>query len=150
MANTDDSKKRVIIDDEWNRRVIAEFRANDGRVGGRYEGLPMVLVHHRGRKTGTVRINPLVCRPLEGGGWAIFASKGGAPTHPQWYLNLLAHPRVTIEVGSSTLEVVARTAEGDEREGIWSHEKDEVPRFVEYEAKGAGRTIPVVILEPVS
>jgi deazaflavin-dependent oxidoreductase (nitroreductase family) len=149
MAHSDDVEQPVHIDDDWNQRVIAEFRANVGRVGGRYEGLPMVLLHHKGRNSGVVRVNPLVCRPLEGTGWAIFASKGGAPSHPQWYLNLLAEPRAAIEVADGTFDVVARPAAGDEREQIWSAEKHEVPRFADYDAKAAGRTIPVVILEPV-
>jgi deazaflavin-dependent oxidoreductase (nitroreductase family) len=93
--------------DDFNQKIIAEFRANGGKVGGQFEGAPMVLLHHRGAKTGTERVNPLVYRPV-GDDIAIFASKGGAPTNPDWYHNVVAHPETTIEVGPDTVAVVAR------------------------------------------
>jgi deazaflavin-dependent oxidoreductase (nitroreductase family) len=135
--------------DDWNQKIIEEFRANGGKVGGQFEGAPMILVHHKGRKTGTERVNPLVYQPLEGR-WAIFASKAGAPSDPEWYLNLVANPRTTIEVGTSTYEVVARTAAGSEREKIWEDQKKAAPGFADYEVKAGDRVIPVVVLEPVS
>jgi len=135
--------------DEFNRKVIEEFRANGGKVGGPFQGAPMVLVHHRGRKSGTERVSPLVYQPV-GGKWAVFASKAGAPTDPEWYLNLVANPRTTIEVGGDTCQVVARTATGAERETIWDNQKKVMPQFAEYEVKAGKRRIPVVILEPVS
>ncbi len=134
---------------DWNRGVIDEFRANGGKVGGNFADAPMILVHHKGRKSGTERVNPLVYQPLDGR-WAIFASKAGAPTDPEWYLNLVANPRTTIEVGTETHEVVARTAEGDERNTIWERQKQATPGFAEYEDKTGGRVIPVVVLEPVT
>jgi len=135
--------------DEFNRKVIEEFRANGGKVGGPFQGAPMVLVHHRGRKSGTERVSPLVYQPV-GGKWAVFASKAGAPTDPAWYLNLVANPRTTIEVGGDTFQVVARTATGAEREAIWDNQKKVMPQFAEYEVKADKRRIPVVIFEPVS
>jgi len=134
---------------EFNRKVIEEFRANGGKVGGPFQGAPMVLVHHRGRKSGTERVSPLVYQPV-GGKWAVFASKAGAPTDPAWYLNLVANPRTTIEVGGDTFQVVARTATGAEREKIWDNQKKVMPQFAEYEVKAGKRRIPVVIFEPVS
>lgn len=132
---------------DFNQQVIAEFRANGGKVGGPFEGAPMILVHHRGRKSGVERVNPLVSLPLEHG-WAIFASKAGAPTNPDWYHNLLASPRTTVEVGGDVVEVAVREAHGEERERIWARQKELNPGFADYEKKAGGRVIPVVVLEP--
>ena len=131
---------------DWNAGIIAEFRANEGRVGGRFEGAPMVLLHTTGAKTGKARVHPLVYQPLGDGRLAVFASRGGSPTHPDWYHNLVAHPAVTIELGTETLAKRARVATGDERERIWSAQKAAMPGFAEYE-KTAGRQIPVIVLE---
>jgi len=109
----------------------------------------MLLVHHKGRKSGTERVSPLVYQPV-GGKWAVFASKAGAPTDPDWYLNLVANPRTTIEVGGDTFHVVARTATGAERDAIWDNQKKAMPQFAEYEVKAGKRRIPVVIFESVS
>jgi deazaflavin-dependent oxidoreductase (nitroreductase family) len=133
--------------EDWNKRVIEEFRANDGAVGGQFAGLPLLLLHHRGARTGTERINPLAYR-RDGGSLVIFGSKAGAPTNPDWYHNLLANPRTTVEVGTDTVEVAARVAEGDERERLWSAQKQEIPGFADYETKTT-RVIPVVVLDPV-
>lgn len=130
-----------------NRRIIEEFRANEGRVGGSFEGFPLLLLHHRGARTGTERVNPLAYRELDGGAVAVFASKGGSPTHPGWYHNLRAHPEVRIEVGTKTLDAVARVAEGEERARIWEAQKRDWPAFADYEER-TDRQIPVVILEP--
>lgn len=131
---------------DWNLRVIEEFRANEGRVSGPFEGAPMILIHHRGAKSGTERVNPLMYQKVEDG-YAIFASKGGAPTNPDWYYNLVANPETTVEVGTETIPVRARVAQGEERERIWEKHKRAYPGFAEYE-KTANREIPVVILEP--
>jgi len=131
---------------DWNRRIIEEFRANEGRVGGNFEGATMILIHHRGAKTGKERVNPLVYQKVDGG-YAVFASKGGAPTHPDWYHNLVANPETVVEVGTATIPVRARVARGEERERIWEQQTRLYPGFVEYE-KTANREIPVVILEP--
>ena len=134
---------------DFNQRIIQEFRANSGKVGGPFEGAPIVLLHHRGARTGTERVTPLVCLPV-GDELAVFASKAGAPTDPQWLHNLVANPVTTVEVGTDTLQVRARVVGGDERERIWSEQKERMPGFAEYEEKAKGiREIPVVLLERV-
>ena len=130
---------------DWNTRVIDEFRSNQGKVGGPFEGRPMLLIHHRGAKSGTPRVSPVVYQPI-GDDFAVFASKGGAPTNPAWYHNLVAHPDVEVEVGGDTIPVRARVAEGEERERIWAEQKRLMPTFADYEAK-TKRQIPVIILE---
>ena len=132
----------------WNRKVIEEFRANDGKVGGEMEGWPIVLVHHVGAKSGTERVNPLVYQGLgDSGSVAIFASKGGAPTNPDWFHNLVAHPDTEIEIGGDTYPVTARVAAGEERERIFEAQKKAFPNFAEYEKTAAPRVIPVVVLD---
>jgi deazaflavin-dependent oxidoreductase (nitroreductase family) len=133
---------------DWNSKIIEEFRANGGKVGGPFEGAPLLLLHTVGARTGQQRVNPMMYRPVPGG-YAVFASKAGAPTNPDWYHNLLAHPRVTAEIGASTVELLAREAKGEEREQIWTAHKTANPGFAEYEQKTT-RQIPVVVLEPVS
>ena len=103
-------------------------------------------MHHKGAKSGTPRISPLVYQALDRG-YAVFASKGGAPDNPDWYHNLQANPDTEVEVGDAIIAVRARVAEGDERERIWTKQKQDFPAFAEYEAN-TSRTIPVVILEP--
>ena len=131
---------------DFNKAIIDEFRANGGKVGGNFEGAPMILLHHRGAKTGTERVSPLVYQPI-GDAFAVFGSKAGAPSHPHWYLNVVANPDTTVEVGSETIEVRARVAEGDERARIWAEQKRLMPGFADYEAAAGDREIPVVILE---
>ena len=128
-----------------NRRIIEEFRGNAGKVGGPFEGAPMLLLHHEGARTGIERVNPLVYQPV-GESFAVFASKAGAPTNPDWYHNLIANPEATVEVGEDTVRVRARVAEGEERERIWTKQKQKRPNFADYE-KQTSRQIPVVILE---
>ena len=130
---------------DWNRRIIEEFRANGGRVGGPFEGATMLILHTVGARTGQEREHPLVYRPL-GDDVAIFASKAGAPDHPAWYHNLRANPEVTVEIGTERVPMRARVAEGEERERIWEAQKADQPGFAEYEAK-TDRVIPVVVLE---
>lgn len=130
---------------DYNVRVIEEFRANGGKVGGAMASLPLLLVHHRGRKSGTGRVNPVAYQAV-GEDFAVFGSKAGAPTSPDWYHNLVASPDTVVEVGGETLPVRARVAQGEERERIWSRQKQAVPVFAEYEQRTT-RTIPVVILE---
>jgi deazaflavin-dependent oxidoreductase (nitroreductase family) len=133
---------------DWNSKIIEEFRANAGQVGGQFEGAPLLLLHTVGARTGQPRVNPMMYQPVPDG-YAVFASKGGAPANPDWYYNLLAHPRVTAEIGTGTAEFRARVAEGEERERIWAAQKAAYPGFADYERKTA-RQIPVVVLEPVS
>jgi deazaflavin-dependent oxidoreductase (nitroreductase family) len=136
---------RVSDFDDWNNKVIAEFRANDGKVGGQFEGAPILLLHTTGAKSGQERVNPMMYQQV-GEGYAVFASKGGAPTNPDWYHNVVAHPTVQAEIGSRRLPLTARVAAGDEREQIWSAQKSAYPGFADYEQKTT-RQIPVVILE---
>ena len=133
---------------DWNRRVIEEFRANGGKVGGDMEGSPIVLVHHVGAKSGPERVTPVVYQQLDGDAIAIFASKAGAPHHPDWFHNLVANPETEIELGSETRPVTARVATGDERTRIWEAQKQAFSNFAEYEQKAGAREIPVVVLEP--
>jgi deazaflavin-dependent oxidoreductase (nitroreductase family) len=133
--------------DDWNSKIIAEFRANGGKVGGPFEGAPLLLLHTVGAKTGQERVNPMMYRAV-GDGYAVFASKGGAPTNPDWYHNLLAHPQVRAEIGTETREFTARVADAQTREPIWTAHKRAYPGFADYETKTT-RQIPVVILEPV-
>ncbi|MDP9242390.1 MAG: nitroreductase family deazaflavin-dependent oxidoreductase [Actinomycetota bacterium] len=131
---------------DWNRGIIEEFRANKGRVKA-FAHQPLLLLHHRGAKSGTERVNPLAYQELENG-WAVFASKGGAPTNPDWYHNLVANPRARVEVGNETVDVVARVAKGEEHERIWEEQKRRNPGFADYEVK-TSRQIPVIVLERV-
>ena len=133
----------------FNDKVINEFRENDGKVGGMFEGAPVLLLHHAGAKTGTERVNPLMYQPV-GDSFAIFASKAGAPTNPDWYYNLAAHPDTTIELGTGTVRVTAREASPDERSPIWEKQKELAPGFAEYETNAAPRQIPVILLDPVA
>ena len=100
---------------DFNAQIIEEFHANEGRVGGTFEGMPLLLLHHTGAKSGTSRINPLVYQS-DDGCYVVFASKGGAPTNPDWYHNLKAHPDAKIEIGTDTIEVAASEATGNERD----------------------------------
>ncbi|WP_025620548.1 nitroreductase family deazaflavin-dependent oxidoreductase [Salinispora cortesiana] len=134
--------------DDWNEKIIKEFRENDGRVGGQFAGAPLLLLHTVGAKSGQPRLNPMMYQKLDHG-YAVFASKAGAPSHPDWYHNLRAHPQVKAEIGTDTFDLVARVAAGDERERIWSAQKDAFPGFAEYKAKTT-REIPVVVLEAAS
>jgi deazaflavin-dependent oxidoreductase (nitroreductase family) len=129
----------------FNNSVVEEFRQNAGVVGGMFAGVPMLLLHNKGARSGAARINPLAYRPI-GDAWAVFGSFGGAPVHPAWYFNLVADPDVEIEVGTETVPVRARVTEGAEREEIWSAQKRDRSTFADYEAK-TDRQIPVVLLE---
>lgn len=131
---------------DFNAKVIEEFRANEGRVGGYFEGAPMVLLHTVGAKSGEKRVSPLVYFPGEDGTLTIVASAGGAPKHPAWYHNLKAAPDATVEVGTETFPVVARELGPDERTPVWERIVAERPGFGEYQTK-TDRTIPVVVLQ---
>ncbi len=131
--------------DDWNSKIIEEFRANDGKVGGQFEGAPLLLLHSIGAKSGAERISPMMYQATNAG-FAVFASAAGADKNPDWYHNLIANPDVRIEVGTDTLDVRAREAVGDERELIWTTQKRDYPGFAEYEAK-TERVIPVLVLE---
>jgi deazaflavin-dependent oxidoreductase (nitroreductase family) len=132
--------------DDWNAQIIAEFRENGGKVSGPFEGSPMVLIHHRGAKTGTERVTPLMAQ-VDGERLFIFASKAGAPDNPDWYHNLKANPETTIEYLDDP-DVAVRVVEvqGEERDRIWERQKRDWPQFAEYEAS-TERTIPVLELQ---
>ena len=132
---------------DWNTKIIEEFRANGGRVGGNFEGAPLLLLHTTGAKSGKERVSPMMYQDLGDGPVAVFASKAGAPDNPDWFHNLVANPDVTAEIGTDTRAFRARTATGDERERIWSKQKADYPGFAEYEEK-TDREIPVVVLDP--
>jgi deazaflavin-dependent oxidoreductase (nitroreductase family) len=128
-----------------NQEIIQEFRANAGNVGGWFEGAPMLLLHTIGAKSGLPRVNPLMYQQV-GDDLAVFASKAGAPTNPDWFYNLRANPNVEIELGTETIPVTAFVADDDERDRIWGIQKERYPTFAEYEKTTAGRKIPVVLL----
>jgi deazaflavin-dependent oxidoreductase (nitroreductase family) len=134
--------------DDFNSRVIEEFRANDGRVGGPFDSMPLLLLHHTGARSGTERVNPLAYL-RDGDRYVIFASKGGAPTNPDWYHNLRAHPEVTIEVGDQTMKAVASEATGEERERLFQAQAERSEQFGEYQ-RNTDRMIPVIALTPAS
>ena len=133
---------------DWNKKTIEEFRANAGQVGGPFAGAPILLLHTTGARSGQERINPMMYRDLGDGRVAVFASKAGQPTNPDWYHNLVAHPDVTAEIGTETRHFRARTAPSEERAPIWAEQKQDYPGFAGYETKTT-REIPVVILDPI-
>jgi deazaflavin-dependent oxidoreductase (nitroreductase family) len=133
---------------DFNAKIIEEFRANEGRVGGMFEQMPLLLLHHTGAKSGAPRVNPLAYLP-DDGRYVVIASKGGAPTNPDWYHNLKAHPNASIEVGTDTLDVLASEATGEERDRLYRAQAERAPQFAEY-AQQAERTIPVMVLTPTA
>jgi len=135
---------------EWNDKVIAEFRANGGRVGGNFEGAPVVLVHHRGRKSGREYINPMMYLPDDADNDTIyvFATKGGAPSNPDWYYNLTALGEAIVDRGTETYPATVRQLQGDERDRIYDEHARRYPGFADYAKQTAGiRTIPVLELK---
>ncbi|MCB0018056.1 MAG: nitroreductase family deazaflavin-dependent oxidoreductase [Anaerolineales bacterium] len=132
---------------DFNQQVIDEFRANEGQVGGYFANSTLLLLHSTGAKSGQPRLNPLVTMPV-GDDYVIIASKGGAPTNPDWYYNLVANPEAEIEVGAERFPVRARLAEEPERTLLYQQVAAQFPAFAEYEKK-AGRTIPVFVLNRV-
>ena len=131
---------------DWNAGVIAEFKRNRGKVGGNFEGAPLLLIYHKGARTGKARINPVMYLK-DGQRYLVFASKGGADTNPDWYHNLKAHPDVKIEVGDETLDVHAVELTGSERDKLYAKQASLYPQFAQYERK-TKRKIPVVAFTP--
>ncbi len=129
---------------EFNEKVIAEFRANGGKVGPPFEGAPMILVTHKGAKSGVVRTAPLVYSS-DGDRYVIIASKAGADTNPDWYHNMVANPEVGVEIGSEQFQARVEVAAGDERQRLYDAQAAQMPNFAEYAAK-TGRQIPVLVL----
>ena len=131
---------------DFNAQIIEEFHANNGRVGGVFEGAILLFLHHTGAKSGQSRINPLVYM-RDGDRYVIFASKAGAPTNPDWYHNLKAHPEVEIELGTDTIAATASEVTGEERDRLFNAQAERSPQFAGYQ-KNAGRVIPVIVLTP--
>ena len=136
---------------DWNSKTIAEFRANKGRVGGPFEGAPMVLVHHRGRKSGREYVNPMMYLPHDADDNVIyvFATKAGAPTNPDSYYNLTAAGQGRVERGTESYKVTVRELTGAERDRVYAEQARRYPGFANYERQTAGiRTIPMLELTP--
>lgn len=133
--------------DDFNQQVIAEFRANGGKVGGAFEGATILLLTTTGAKSGRERVNPVVCR-VDGDDVYVFASKAGAPTHPDWFHNLVAHPEVRVELGSDAYRACAVRVEGPARDAVYEAHAADYPNFAEYQA-GTDRIIPVVRLDRI-
>ena len=133
---------------DWNTKVIDEFRSNEGRVGGRFEGAPILLLTTKGAKTGQTRVNPMMYLPEDGATY-VFASKAGQPTNPDWYHNLVAHPQVTVEIGTETFDATARVVTGEDRDRIYARQAELYRGFAEYQEK-TSRVIPVVALDRAS
>ena len=130
-----------------NKKIVAEFRANAGRVGGNFEGKTLLLLHTQGAKSGQERINPLAC-VKDGDRCVVIASKGGAPTHPDWYYNVVANPQVTVEVGTETFQAQAVVAEEPERTRLYDKMVEVMPGFEGYR-RNTVREIPVIVLIPM-
>ena len=130
-----------------NQRIIDEFHANEGKVGGHFEGKNLLLLHTRGAKSGKERVNP-VAYVRDDGRYVVIASKGGAPTNPDWYYNILAHPRLTVEVGTGTFQVDAQVAEEPKRTRLYNKMVEMMPGFDDYRRR-TEREIPVIVLTPV-
>ena len=129
---------------DWNAKIIEEFRANDGRVGGPFEGFPLLLLHTTGAKSGRERVNPLAYQ-VDGDRFMVFASKSGALTNPDWYYNVMANPDVTFEMGTKTRAARATVLTGAERDRIWRQQVLNAPTFGEYEKTAGGRVIPAFL-----
>ncbi|MGH2673429.1 MAG: nitroreductase family deazaflavin-dependent oxidoreductase [Actinomycetota bacterium] len=133
---------------DFNAHTIEEFRANDGKVGGYFEGATLLLLHTKGARSGLPRTNPLVYLP-DGDRFVVIASKGGADTNPDWYHNLLGDPNAEIEVGTrERIPVRATVISGPERDELYARQVERRPGFADYEKKTT-RKIPVIALEPV-
>ncbi len=134
--------------DDFNEQVVQEFRANHGRVGGPFAGAPLLLLTTTGAKSGQSRTAPVMYLP-DGETMYVFASKGGAPTNPDWYHNLVATPTASVEVGDERFEVATRVLSGSERDEVFARQVDQYPQFAQYQA-GTSRVIPVVALRRAS
>ena len=133
---------------DFNDQIIAEFRANHGRVGGNFEGAPLLLLHSTGARSGKERVSPMMYR-ADGDRFLVFASKAGAPDNPDWYHNLVAHPEASVEVGDETFAVLASELTGAERDAAYAEQAAEFPGFADYQEK-TSRVIPVLALTRTS
>jgi deazaflavin-dependent oxidoreductase (nitroreductase family) len=151
MTSTPEALEEIVANSapsgggDFNTKIIEEFRANRGRVGSPFAGTPMILIHHIGAKSGIERTTPLACSPQGDGRYAIVASNGGSPTHPDWYHNLKANPRIIVEVGARTITVLAEELDDAARAELWPKLVAEAPAIGKHQAKTA-RRIPVFML----
>jgi deazaflavin-dependent oxidoreductase (nitroreductase family) len=132
---------------ERNKKIIDEFRANGGKVGGPFAGKTLLLLHTKGTKSQQERINPVACIK-DGDQLVVIASKGGAPTHPDWYYNIITNPLVTVEIGTEKLQVHATVSEEPERTRLYNQMVAMMPGFDDYRRKTT-RVIPVIVLTRV-
>jgi deazaflavin-dependent oxidoreductase (nitroreductase family) len=151
MTNLRDVKDRkdLVNVPNLNEQVIDDFRANGGRIGGPFEGAPIILVHHVGAKTGTKRVSPVMYFPRDDGSMVIVASNEGAPEHPAWYHNLKANPRTDVEAGAETFPVMVEEITGEERDVVWTGILAMAP-FLDELQKMTGRAVPLLRLTRVS
>jgi deazaflavin-dependent oxidoreductase (nitroreductase family) len=145
MTGMDNKGELMANRNDWNRQTIEAFRANGGKVGGMWEGRPLLLITTTGAKSGQRRTNPVMYL-ADGDRLLVFASKGGAPSNPDWYHNLVAHPEVTVEVGTETYEATTTPLTGEERDRLFAKQAGLYPQFGEYQARTT-RKIPVIALE---
>jgi deazaflavin-dependent oxidoreductase (nitroreductase family) len=151
MTSTPDAVEEIVAEpaaggaSDFNTKIIEEFRANGGRVGGPWAGITLILIHHIDAKSGIERVSPLACSPQGDGRFAIVASNGGAPAHPDWYYNLKANPRIKVEVGTQTFTVLAEELDGTARAGLWPKLVAESPDVGGHQARTT-RQIPVFML----
>ena len=148
-VNSDSEEVQMTEANEWNKAIIEEFRANEGKVGGMFENMPLLLLHTTGAKSGKAHINP-AAYIADGERLVVVASKNGAPTNPDWYYNLVANPKVSVEVGTEQFQAQATVATEPERTKLFKQMVAANPGFAEYEQKAAPRIIPVIILTRVS
>jgi deazaflavin-dependent oxidoreductase (nitroreductase family) len=132
---------------DWNQKIIEEFRSSGGEVDGQFAGAPLLLLTSTGAKTGQKRTTPMMYL-TDGDRFAVFATKAGAPTNPDWYHNLLAHPRASVEMGRETFDVEVEIPSREERDRIYAIQAERYPGFAEYQEKTT-RVIPVVLLRRV-
>ncbi|MGC1420319.1 MAG: nitroreductase family deazaflavin-dependent oxidoreductase [Acidimicrobiales bacterium] len=144
MSEQSSSEEAVNATNTWNLKVIDDFRAHAGQLGGNFEGAPVLLLHTTGAKSGRERINPMMYLELDDRLF-VFASKAGADTNPDWYHNLLATPKVVVEKGAQTFDATATPLDGAERDRFYAVQRERYPGFADYEAKTT-RVIPVVEL----
>jgi deazaflavin-dependent oxidoreductase (nitroreductase family) len=147
MTSTHDRQEGTVTNSagDYNSKIIEEFRANQGRVGGIWAGTPMILIHHVGARSAIERVTPLGCFPQQDGGFVITASSGGSPAHPGWYHNLKANPTITVEVGAQTFTVLARELDDAARAELWPTLVAEHPDLGKHQARTT-RQIPVFLL----
>jgi deazaflavin-dependent oxidoreductase (nitroreductase family) len=138
--------KMAETSDDYNTQIIAEFRVNGGRVGGQWEDIPLLLLHHTGAESGVHRVNPIAYLPDETG-YLVWAANGGAPRNPAWYHNLTVHPNTRIEIGGETIDVVAKQATGDHRDRLFARATERYPQLAGAARKTA-RVIPMIVLTP--